>query len=346
MRATALGTFVFSWNQVEVDGVCGTLPSEMVAGAAWRWTGEALRVEDMQSVLVLTSGQDEVRARAARHIQKLIQSAPDMTAGEEDTEAPANSFDLTDGLGLFHAIVLDVGSGRAPLVVFKDRLPPQGQDLWVIRQEVKAAEPKAADGGMLCFVPGTLITTARGDVPVEELDEMDQVQTADNGFQPVLMATRSRVSGGRILAMPKLRPVRISAATFGVDVPNPDLYVSPDHRILIRGAEAQALFNTPECLVAARDLVGMKGVRVDHRIRAVEYIHLALDGHQIVRANGVDCESFHPALAATAEMASAHRSKLENLFPGVIEDPMIFGQFARRMVTQAEAAIWGHSIRI
>ena len=94
--------------------------------------------------------------------------------------------------------------------------------------------------------------------------------------------------------MPHLRPIRMRAHVLAEGRPDEDLVVSPDHRVLVKGTVAQALFNTSEVLVAARDLVNDGAIRIDHRCRGVEYIHLMLDQHQIVWANGVEVGKLSP----------------------------------------------------
>jgi hypothetical protein len=54
------------------------------------------------------------------------------------------------------------------------------------------------------------------------------------------------------------------------------------------------LWGEAEVLVRAGDLVGDRGITVDHSLRETWYIHLMLERHQVVWANGVQVESFHP----------------------------------------------------
>jgi len=148
-----------------------------------------------------------------------------------------------------------------------------------------------------------------------------------------------QITGGRLVAMPHLRPIRIAAHVLAPGEPDPDLTLSPDHRVLVKGAVAQALFNTDEVLVAARDLVNDRTIRVDRRCRAVSYIHLMLDRHQIVWANGVEVESFHPAGTAPEQIDPAQRAALIERFPDIADNAHAYGDFARRNLTHSEAAI-------
>ena len=141
---------------------------------------------------------------------------------------------------------------------------------------------------MICFTPNTRIATPEGPVLVRDLAEDDLILTKDDGPQPIRWIGWRRMSGARMFAMPELRPIRIRGGALGLDVPDDDLLVSPKHRLVIKGGVAQALFNTPEGLVAARDLLNDHSVTVDRRVNDVTYVHLLLDRHQVVFANGVE----------------------------------------------------------
>ena len=109
---------------------------------------------------------------------------------------------------------------------------------------------------------------------------------------------------------PALRPIRIGAGALGIERPDQALLVSPEHRMLVRGPQAQALFNTPEVLVSAARLVNGSSVHVDLAVREVTYIHLLLPGHNVIWANGVETESFHPAHADFGMLDAADRGRL------------------------------------
>jgi len=136
-----------------------------------------------------------------------------------------------------------------------------------------------------------------------------------------------------------LRPIRIKNGAIGVDVPDGDLLVSPEHRLVMKGPIAQALFHEPEVLVCARDLINDTGVQVDRRLREVTYVHLLLDRHSIVFANGVESESLHPATMDLGAMAAEDLARLSDVVPGIERNSSLYGAFARRMLSRSEAAI-------
>ena len=140
---------------------------------------------------------------------------------------------------------------------------------------------------MICFTEGTLLRTPDGDRAVEALGPGDRVLTRDDGAQEVLWVGNRHLTGARLLVAPELRPIRIRARALDADLPDADLLVSPQHRILIRGRSARALFNTDEVLVAAADLINDRTITVARALRALTYYHLLLARHQVVWANGV-----------------------------------------------------------
>lgn len=351
MKTGSRGTFVISWDQTEVDGATGAPVRDISVGITWRWTGSSVRVDAPRDVLVLENAIDtaDLHRRAAQNVRRLVASAQTTNSQQqaiEDDERLFNAgFDLTDGSALYRVTLIDVWQARLPMLMFVGRMPPQDQELWVVdcNMDSLAADKSDASGhGVICFIPGTRIATPNGARPVEDLAEGDQVSTKDNGDQPIRWIGNRRMSGARLLAMPHLRPIRLRANILGQGEPNEDLLVSPDHRILLQGPTAEALFNTPEVLVAARDLLNDRSITVDHTLREVTYIHLMLDQHQIVWANGVESESFHPAGAQVDQIGEQQRQRLFELFPGVGADPYHYGDFARRNLSAPEAAILTH----
>jgi hypothetical protein len=78
-----------------------------------------------------------------------------------------------------------------------------------------------------CFVTGTRISTARGEVAVEDLVTGDLIVTEGGlGHLPLRHVLRQTISVERLRLDPTARPVRIAMATFG-DLPHRDLLVSP-----------------------------------------------------------------------------------------------------------------------
>ena len=350
MKTGYQGTFVISWAQTELDGVVGAPVSGVTVGACWRWWGEALRVDGPNDLLILSNaeGDEALRLRAARMVRRLMGAAVSgrALAAVPELEIPEQSFSVTDGYRIYVVTLIEMADSGARLLMFAGAIPPSNCDLWVVDRalDLRPDALRLPEPGVICFTPGTLIETPAGKRPVEALRPGDRVSTRDDGAQEVLWVGQRRMSGARLYAMPQLRPVRIRAGAFGLGEPEGDLVVSPQHRMLVRGAAARALFNEAEVLVQACDLLNGQSVRLEQGLPEVHYIHLLLDRHQVLWANGLATESFHPASTALDMIAADQRAGLLQILPGVAENPLSYGAFARRALSAPEAAILSHEL--
>ncbi len=352
MGTSFRATFVISWSQTDVDGVKAAPLDVLAVGAAWRWTGEAVRVDAPTGLLRLeeAEGAADMRKRAARMVRRLVGIAVGEGAkGDEDApeDRAEQGFVVTDGHQSYSVTIIEVPDTGARLLMFVGEVPPVNRDLWVVRTQVDrtaVAAGQRAAGGVICFTPGTRIMTPDGAVKIEELQPGDLIQTKDNGPQEIMWTGHRRMTGARLYAMPHLRPVRFRAGAMGFGRPEDDLLVSPQHRMLIRGAAARALFNTDEVLVAAEDLINDTSVMVDFAAREVTYVHILLERHNILWANGMETESFHPSNTALDMIEPAQRAVLMALLPGVADNPQGYGDYARRNISASEAAILRHEL--
>ena len=187
-----------------------------------------------------------------------------------------------------------------------------------------------------CFTPGSLILTEMGELPVEQLQVGDRVLTRDNGYQPVRWMARRDLTQAELRATAAFNPVRIAKGALGNGRPERDLIVSPQHRILIAGPQAELLFGEHEVLVAATHMVGSSGVS---RIfpAGTSYLHFMCDTHEIVRSDGAWTESFQPGAQTMAGLASPQRDELLALFPDVLHGARY--QSARLSLKAREAAV-------
>lgn len=186
-----------------------------------------------------------------------------------------------------------------------------------------------------CFVAGTLIETAAGQMPVEVLEPGDMIMTRDRGYQPLRWIGQRNVP-----AAGKMAPVEIAANTFGT---HSILRVSPLHRILLKDEMAELLFGETEVLVAAKELVNDRSVRVREGGH-VTYVHLLFDSHEIVISNGLASESFLPGGQITNIFEEDAVAEICALFPEL--DPQTgdgYSPAARRILRKHEAALLANS---
>ena len=339
---TGSGAYVISCVQTRVDGEAPSARTVVPTGATLRWFGPALRLDDTSQALLLGDPAG-VPGDGARRV------AGKLSRARGRAPAPRPTDDGEDRPGLVLAAHGRRWTARPvprpgaePLLLFDDGMPPADRPLRVVQGVDLSVRPAPARA-TVCFTPGTRLDTPDGPRAVEDLYPGDRVTTRDDGPQEVLWVGLRHVSGARLYAFPELRPVRIRAGALGGDAPRPDLVVSPDHRVMLRGPKCRALWGEDEVLVRARDLVDDRAVRVDHAAPEAIYVHLLLARHQVLRANGVEAESFHPGGADLAHLDPGERAELLEAVPGIDVDPSAYGAPARRCLTTAEHAILGHA---
>ncbi len=143
----------------------------------------------------------------------------------------------------------------------------------------------------VCFANGTLIETDTGLVSVEDLQPGQMVMTRDAGLQPIIWLGGGECSEADWRRDRRLLPVRIRADAFGQGCPARDLFVSQNHRILLRGARAELFFGEAEVLVAAKYLCSLSGVDIVKPSGRLSYHHILFERHHILTANGCPAES-------------------------------------------------------
>lgn len=168
---------------------------------------------------------------------------------------------------------------------------------------------------VICVARGTRIETPSGQIAVEDLAVGDRVCTHDGPAAAVRWIGRRRLGAVALAANPALRPVRIRAGALGDGLPQRDLVVSPQHRVLLRDWRAELLFGSAEVLVPAKALLDDGRVTVEAAAQEVEYFHLLFDRHELIYTEGAVTESFHPGAQALREMDAEVHEELLTLFP-------------------------------
>ncbi|MFN3824584.1 MAG: Hint domain-containing protein [Pseudorhodobacter sp.] len=165
-----------------------------------------------------------------------------------------------------------------------------------------------------CFTPGTLIATPKGEVPVESLRPGDRVVTRDNGIQEIRWTGTKAMDWGALTANPHLRPVMVRQGSLGNGLPERDMMVSPNHRVLVANDRTALYFDEHEVLVAAKHLVGARGIFEVESV-GTSYIHFMFDQHEVVLSDGAWTESFQPGDYTLKGMGNAQRNEIFELFP-------------------------------
>ncbi|HEV8036959.1 Hint domain-containing protein [Yoonia sp.] len=212
-----------------------------------------------------------------------------------------------------------------------------GTNTIVVDQQVTG--PTNASGEFVdvpCFAAGTLIETADGQVPVEDLKVGELVLTYDHGYQPIRWIGSCSVSPAQLEAKERLKPILIRADALGAGYPQQDLIVSPQHRVLVSSVIALRMFAYTDVLIPANKLVALDGIDViDDTTDGVTYFHFLFDAHEIVWSNGAPTESLFTGPEALKAVSPEARQEIKDLFPECC-DPEFAAHAARYIPEQGK----------
>ena len=243
---------------------------------------------------------------------------------------PVSVWVFTDGTYMLRINDADIPKGMDHVDVQKIAL-----GIWD-KTEHDGSSIENHDGAFVCFAADTLILAQGGLVAVQDLRPGDRVMTADHGFQPLRWVGQASVSG-----QGRGAPVVIAAGALGN---TRDLCVSRQHRMVLGGWRAELMFGTAEVLVPALHLVNDSTVRIVPCDR-ITYVHLLFDQHEIIFAEGIASESFHPGAVGLSLLDQATREEVLQLFPHLRNDAFAFGPAARPALNGRQAALMAQQIR-
>jgi ELWxxDGT repeat protein len=137
-----------------------------------------------------------------------------------------------------------------------------------------------------CYCRGTLIATKHGQNTVETLRIGDEVTTMSGAVRPIKWIGRRSYGGRFIMGRMDILPICIKAGALGGNMPERDLWISPNHAMYFedeaRGGE----------LIEAKDLVNGVSIVQARPVEKVEYFHIELDSHDVIIAEGALSETF------------------------------------------------------
>lgn len=212
-------------------------------------------------------------------------------SGEPDYVGLGGIIQTALGDRFFVMIDDDAGLGANSL----DNYPVKSISVTSVVQAGQNQNAAASDDQdfITCFVQGTRILTPAGAVAVEDLAIGDLVTTVANGDRPLRAIVRTHVSGARIERSARLRPICIAPGALAPGLPERALRLSRQHRILVTSPVVARVAGVPCALVAAARLTVLDGVEVAAACGPVDYLHLVLDTHDVVLAEGVPAETMY-----------------------------------------------------
>lgn len=203
------------------------------------------------------------------------------------TDGGANDYELTgsgNGTAVLNYETQDFGTGDAP-GVYSQALSPTGAPV--------------------CFLEGTLIRTKDGERPIEHLMAGDEILTVDRGLKPIEWIGSRHYTARQLHHVPSLVPVRLGKGALGAETPYRPLWVTQQHRVLLGETEQET-----GVLAPAKALTGLNGVsKRCPTLGGLTYFHILMEGHQIIWANGLRCETL--LMGRQAKLSLGHRAYRE-----------------------------------
>lgn len=169
-----------------------------------------------------------------------------------------------------------------------------------------------------CFAMGTLISLPEGRCLIETIEVGEMVKTS-MGSSEVQWIGRRKFTGEELAKNPKLLPIRITKGALGNGLPERDLLVSRQHRMLVTSRIAQRMFGVNDVLVPAIRMTELPGIYIDEDVEEITYIHLLFKLHEVIYAEGAPTESLLAGPQALKSLGSEGREELLAIFPELEE---------------------------
>jgi hypothetical protein len=142
----------------------------------------------------------------------------------------------------------------------------------------------------------------------------DELLTRDRGVQKIVWAGARAFDFAELGRASHLAPILVSRGALGDDLPERDMLVAPNLRILVESGRSMLAFEGLKALVAAKHLVYHRGIRTA-AVLGVTYVHVMCARHAVVLANGAWCELFQPADRSLNGLGNAQRNELVEIYP-------------------------------
>jgi hypothetical protein len=135
-----------------------------------------------------------------------------------------------------------------------------------------------------CLGRGTLIRTARGEMPVEDLTIGDMVMTTSGAFPVKFVGRQTMRKNASASWHPSVLPIRVEKYAIDDQTPQRDVYLSQGHSLFIDGF-----------LIPVKHLVNDRSIAVAEASETIEHFSVELDSHQVIFADGMAVETFQYA---------------------------------------------------
>jgi len=168
---------------------------------------------------------------------------------------------------------------------------------------------------MPCFSSGTRIATPQGERMIETIEVGDRIITRDNGMQTVRWVGTCVLRSADWAKRGALKPIMLQKGALGKGLPEQDMLVSPEQRVLICNEQTEMHFEDREVLVPAKHLTMLDGIDVVEPMTDIVYIQIQFDHHEVILCDGIWTESFQPQDAKGRAITAGQGVEMAMMFP-------------------------------
>ncbi len=162
--------------------------------------------------------------------------------------------------------------------------------------------------------PGKLVATPTGQRPVTELQKGDQVITRGHGIKEISWIGHRKICERELQFFPKSLPVLIGQGAMGHGLPERDVLVGSNTRVLVTNHLKKPGHRKPGLLVSARYLTSFAGVSIAD-CNSFCWTHFMFDRHELVLIDGIWIESFQPNDPSLQGLSNSQSDELFLFFP-------------------------------
>lgn len=247
----------------------------------------------------------------------------DFTVGEDLLDVSALTNTLGDPITVNDVVVSSTNGGASSIITFPDGTKIR---IYGVTTGELDTDAELISIGIPCLTRGTRVSTATGEVAVEDLKNGDQIlsrcdRTGTLVPTKIKRIYKRRLTSRQLKANPKLYPVKISKGSLGNGRPKRDLWVSRQHRMVTKSRVANRMFGRFDVLVSAIKLSGLDNIFVDTTVQQVEYFHILLNNHAVILAEGALTESLFTGKETLNTLSADARDEIFTLFPKLL-DPL------------------------
>lgn len=196
-----------------------------------------------------------------------------------DILCPANNLNLYGNFVANGSVTLSFG------VSVIGRIYAQNGTITLVSNNIVMTE---SEQPVPCYLKGTKILTRKGYVCVEDLKVGDLLVTrgdihGNDVINRVLKYRPITWIGHFIIKNPhhEVLPICVRKNTYGINLPINNLYISPDHNLVIHGV-----------LVPSVSLIDKKNICKVAKADKLDYYHVGLEKHSVIVAEGILSESY------------------------------------------------------